>query len=104
MFVKIVFGRTNIFRLKSATNTNLEQPRKTWKKRISTKFVQQATNISCKKGVKIGKKVRVKLVTSAIMNQLSYHVSQKKLNKAGLILKSDIEKDIKETIKLLKNI
>ena len=50
------------------------------------------------------KKVRVKLVTSAIMNQLSYHVSQKKLNNAGLILKSDIEKDIKETIKLLKNI
>ena len=38
------------------------------------------------------------------MNQLSYHVSQKKLNKEGLILRSDIEKDIKETIKLLENI
>ena len=38
------------------------------------------------------------------MNQLSYHVSQKKLNDAGLILKSDIEKDIKETVKLLRNI
>jgi hypothetical protein len=38
------------------------------------------------------------------MNQLSYHVSQKKLNNEGLILNSNIEKDIKETIKLLKNI
>ncbi len=38
------------------------------------------------------------------MNQLSYHVSQKKLNDEGLFLKSDIDKDIKDTIKLLKNI
>ena len=53
---------------------------------------------------KFKKKIKVKFVTSAIMNQLSYHVSQKKLNKEGLILKSDIEKDIQETIKLLRNI
>ena len=53
---------------------------------------------------KYKKGIRVKLVTSAIMNQLSYHVSQKKLNNEGLTLKSDIEKDIKETINLLKNI
>ena len=50
------------------------------------------------------KNIKVKLVSSEIMNQLSYHVSQKKLNKEGLILKSDISQDIKETIKLLKNI
>ena len=43
-------------------------------------------------------------VNSPIMNQLSYHVSQKKLNGYGLILKSDIEKDIRDTIKLLRNI
>ena len=38
------------------------------------------------------------------MNQLSYHVSQKKLNRNGLVLNYDIEKDIKDTINLLKNI
>ena len=53
---------------------------------------------------KYKKKIKVKFVSSAIMNQLSYHVSQKKLNDEGLILNSNIEKDIKETIKLLKNI
>ena len=41
---------------------------------------------------------------SPIMNQLSYHVSQNKINKFGLILNHDIEKDIKDTIKLLRNI
>jgi|TARA_B100000767_G_scaffold274314_1_gene306898 nucleoside-diphosphate-sugar epimerase len=53
---------------------------------------------------KYKKKIKIKFVSSAIMNQLSYHVSQKKLNEEGLFLNSDIEKDIKETIKLLKNI
>jgi nucleoside-diphosphate-sugar epimerase len=53
---------------------------------------------------KYKKKIKIKFVSSTIMNQLSYHVSQKKLNDEGLFLKSDIEKDIKETIKLLKNI
>ena len=57
-----------------------------------------------KKIKKYKKKIKIKFVSSAIMNQLSYHVSQKKLNNEGLFLKSDIEKDIKETIKLLKNI
>jgi UDP-glucose 4-epimerase len=57
-----------------------------------------------KKIRKYKKKIRIKLVTSAIMNQLSYHVSQNKLNNEGLFLNSNIEKDIKETIKLLKNI
>ena len=57
-----------------------------------------------KKIKKYKKKIKVKFVSSVIMNQLSYHVSQKKLNDEGLILNSNIEKDIKETIKLLKNI
>ena len=53
---------------------------------------------------KYKKNINIKLVKSPIMNQLSYHVSQKKLNKYGLILNSDIEKDIRDTMKLLKNI
>ena len=53
---------------------------------------------------KYKKNISIKLVRSPIMNQLSYHVSQNKLNKFGLILKYDIEKDIKDTIKLLSNI
>ena len=38
------------------------------------------------------------------MNQLSYQVSCKKLEDNGLFLKGKIEKDIKETLKLLGNI
>ena len=57
-----------------------------------------------KKIKKYKKKVRIKFVASAIMNQLSYHVSKEKLNKEGLILKSNLNKDIKATIKLLDNI
>jgi UDP-glucose 4-epimerase len=57
------------------------------------------------KRIKIFKKnIKIKFVSSSIMNQLSYHVSQKKLNDEGLFLNSDIKIDIKETIKLLKNI
>ena len=53
---------------------------------------------------KYKKNIKIKLVKSPIMNQLSYHVSQKKLNRNGLVLNYDIEKDIKDTINLLKNI
>ena len=38
------------------------------------------------------------------MNQLSYHVSNKKLNEAGLVLKNKIDHDIKDTLRLLGNI
>ena len=48
--------------------------------------------------------IKVKFVSSPIMNQLSYHVDKRKLNKEGLFLKNRIEIDIKETLKLLKNI
>ena len=50
------------------------------------------------------KEIKVKLISSPIMNQLSYHVDKSKLNNKGLFLKNKIEVDIKETLKLLKNI
>ena len=50
------------------------------------------------------KNIKIKFVYSEIMNQLSYHVDKKKLNKEGLNLKNKISEDIKDTIKLLKNI
>ena len=57
-----------------------------------------------KKIKKYKKKIKIKFVYSEIMNQLSYHVDKKKLNKEGLILKNKISDDIKDTIKLLKYI
>ena len=53
---------------------------------------------------KYKKDINIKLVKSQIMNQLSYHVSQKKINRYGLILNSNIERDIRDTMKLLRNI
>ena len=57
-----------------------------------------------KKIKKNKKKLKVKFVSSKMMNQLSYHVSNKKLNKAGLFLTNKIDKDIKDTLKILDNI
>ena len=53
---------------------------------------------------KYKKKIKIKFVYAEIMNQLSYHVDKKKLNKEGLYLKNKISNDIKDTIKLLNNI
>jgi len=50
------------------------------------------------------KNIKVKFVSSKIMNQLSYHVSKDKLNNEGLYLKNKIIHDIEDTMKLLKNI
>ena len=50
------------------------------------------------------RKIKVKFVYSEIMNQLSYHVSKKKLNKEGIQLNSKIKNDIKDTLFLIKNI
>ncbi len=36
------------------------------------------------------------------MNQLSYHVDDRKIKNKGLILKSNIEVDIKDTLSLFK--
>jgi len=38
------------------------------------------------------------------MNQLSYHVDDQKIKKKGLILKSNIEVDIKDTLLLFKHL
>ena len=50
------------------------------------------------------KNLKIKLVNSAIMNQLSYHVSCKKINNEGLYLRNKIDKDINDTLDLLNNI
>ena len=50
------------------------------------------------------KNIKIKLVKTKIMNQLSYHVSSEKLKKNGLHLNGKIDKDIKQTLKLLGNI
>jgi len=57
-----------------------------------------------KKIRKSKKNIKVKFVSSKIMNQLSYHVSKDKLNNEGLYLKNKIIHDIDDTMKLLKNI
>jgi nucleoside-diphosphate-sugar epimerase len=51
---------------------------------------------------KILKKINVVYVNSPIMNQLSYHVDNQKIKKKGLILKSNIDVDIKNTLLLFK--
>lgn len=49
-------------------------------------------------------KIKIKLVYSKIMNQLSYQVDKKKLNNEGIQLKNKIINDIRDTMTLLKNI
>ena len=53
---------------------------------------------------KFKKNIKVKLVHTSIMNQLSYHVDGSKLKKKGLRLNGNINKDIQDTLKLLSNI
>ena len=53
---------------------------------------------------KIKKRIKIVYVNSPIMNQLSYHVDDKKIKKKGLILKSNIDVDIKDTLLLFKNL
>jgi nucleoside-diphosphate-sugar epimerase len=50
------------------------------------------------------KKLKVKLVTTKIMNQLSYDVSNKKFLELGFRYNNKIENDINETINALKGI
>ena len=50
--------------------------------------------------IKKYKKIKVSLTNSKIMNQLSYKVSQKKLEKLGLKLDSTFDKEIKQTLNL----
>ena len=57
-----------------------------------------------KKIKKIKKKLNIKYVNSPIMNQLSYHVDDRKIKKYGLKLNSKIDTDIKNTLNLLKHL
>ena len=50
------------------------------------------------------KKIKVVYVKSPIMNQLSYHVDNRKLKKEGLLLKSNLNIDIKNTLSLFKHL
>jgi nucleoside-diphosphate-sugar epimerase len=49
---------------------------------------------------KIKKNIKISLVKTKIMNQLSYHVDDTKVRKEGLKLNSKIDDDIKNTLKL----
>ena len=49
-------------------------------------------------------KIKIKYEKSKLINQYSYKVSNKKITKKGLIIKSSIFKDINSTLKMLKNI
>jgi nucleoside-diphosphate-sugar epimerase len=51
---------------------------------------------------KINKKIKIVYVNSPIMNQLSYHVDDQKIKDKGLVLKANIDVDIKNTLSLFK--
>ena len=53
---------------------------------------------------KYKKNVKVKFINTKIMNRLSYHLDNKKIKSLGLNLNSSIQKDIKETLGLFKNL
>ena len=51
---------------------------------------------------KFKKNIEITYVSSAIMNQLSYHVDKKKLSDKGLFLNSNLDRDIANTLNLFK--
>ena len=53
---------------------------------------------------KFKKKISIDYVEAPIMNQLSYHVDDSKIKKYGFRIKGNLEKDIKDTLKLLQNL
>ncbi len=53
---------------------------------------------------KVNKKTSIKKVKNEIMNQLSYNVSNQKFSSLGFKFRSNLDKDIKETIKKLRNL
>ena len=57
-----------------------------------------------KKIKKIKPKIKIKLVNSKIMNQLSYHVDKSKITSNGIKLNSNIDNDIKNTLNLINNL
>ena len=50
------------------------------------------------------KNINIKFVNSPIMNQLSYHTDKNKLSKEGLVLNSNLNKEIEKTLKLFMGI
>jgi len=48
----------------------------------------------------IKKNIKISLVKTVIMNQLSYHVDDTKIRKEGLKLNAKIDDDIKNTLRL----
>ena len=50
------------------------------------------------------KNIKITYINSPIMNKLSYHVDKNKLKKRGLYLNSNLNKDIKDTLNLFRNI
>ncbi len=50
------------------------------------------------------KKIKIKYVDSYILNQTSYNVSNKKFKNLGFVFKGNIQKQIYNTLKLLRNI
>ena len=53
---------------------------------------------------KYKKNIKIKFVKSRIINQLSYKVKKEKIILKNINLNSNIQKDIKQTLNLLKNI
>ena len=53
---------------------------------------------------KFKKNISINCVNAPIMNQLYYNVHDRKIKHHGLKLKGSIEKDIKDTLKLLQNL
>ena len=53
---------------------------------------------------KFKKNISINYVNAPIMNQLSYHVDDSKIKNFGLKTKGSLEKDIKNTFKLLHNL
>ena len=53
---------------------------------------------------KFKRNITINYVNAPIMNQLSYHVDDSKIKHYGLKTKGNLEKDIKNTLKLLHNL
>ena len=67
---------------------------------VTSNYTVQEVIDSIRKHVK---EVKINLVETQIMNQLSYEVSTKKLESLGFTFQDDLDKGIKETVTLLKD-
>ena len=53
---------------------------------------------------KFKRNISIEYVNAPIMNQLSYHVDDSKIKYHGLKMKGNLEEDVKNTLKLLRNL